>query len=392
MHISDIEITDIFNTNNIDNNTSILILKNITENYLIPTDKEYIYNIDINKIYNNIENVIPYILNFIPIGQVYLENCKDKITILLANEKIIASTKNYEKLTDNIWVGIIRKDKRISRSLGTIYSTTKPNMLIPVFPKSLLIKLKDVDNKDIYKNIYTHKSYNKMGLNVYSFNMDRNYIKMIDISGEVSDMCISSLNSSLSKHKKNITNKKNNNSNYNNSNYYKNMNNNRKIYYSAQGGIKTNSNCISGKETINKFSIDDCNAIKDTKVIKHSNKMNNNIILKESDEPWFLNENIVGDAINSDSPHKITGINNGNKPLIGNVYGDTDEINSPFKSDCVRGNNIGYSRNDKNKKCFNIENYSNTNDKCNTLNNIIILAIAIFIIYSICKRSKRLSL
>ena len=108
------------------------------------------------------------------------------------------------------------------------------------------------------------------------------------------------------------------------------------------------------------------------------------IILREKDEPWFTDPEIVGDIAIYDNPHTVTGHHNtlemtdseiydaieelrpkgslgalrGDSEtlvLIGTFDGDTDEVNMPFSSDCLVDPVVGYSRYDKLKKCLNEE-------------------------------------
>lgn len=112
------------------------------------------------------------------------------------------------------------------------------------------------------------------------------------------------------------------------------------------------------------------------------NSRQKKIILREKDEPWFTDPDVVGNIADYDDPHKITGHHDtlqmtdselydmledmrpdgpygsmtgdsNTLTLIGTFEGDTDEINSPVEPTCAINPPIGYSRYDQMRNCFN---------------------------------------
>lgn len=405
MFISKIDISDILGSRNVTLNTPIIVLSNVPSWYLISVcECEKIYRLDTNKLHNDLEKRVQFIHNFIPIGQIQFkknENPKrTKFTILLSNEKIIPSTHTFENLTNNVWIAIIHDGANLNRSIGTIYSERKPDIAFPVFPKSFLIKYNNDDNQcDLYDNIYYHHNYGKWMLNKFAFNIDKKHLKIINSTGDIDDMFIPSAYSPTSDISITdvIYDKKNT------------KGGDRKVYFTTQGDISIDSNCIPERETLNKMTINECNAshnnivgfsdndttsngcrenISDNLVTKKSKwlQRKKTIVLKERDEPWFLNSTIVGDVLHTTDPHKVSGAVN----LIGTVYGDTEEINLPFESDCVNDNTIGYSRADKKRKCSGIEMFDDSTDchESTNINDIIFLSICVIILIIIFSQKK----
>lgn len=361
---NNIIITDIFGSKQISNDTPILIIRNLPLSYLTPHDEdtteyarsEGIYNINIDKLHNSLEKKVQYINIFIPIGQVKInEKYGDTIfDTLLANTKLIMTTTNYIKLCKNEWIGIInKKDGSSLKSLSTIHSQNKPEYQIPVFPKSA-IKIVDYMNKPYY-DLYINAKCMKNGyriLNQYYFSGVQH--KMIDTSGEIRSMYIPESSGET----------------------------NRKVYYTTQGSVNSDTNCVSND---NDISINECNGTVNNDVIfglknKKSDWFNKKktLVLKQRDEPWFLDANIVGDVLHTTDPHKVTGA----VKVIGTIDDNTDEINMPFTSDCEDGElNKGYSRLDKYKKCVkSTEHYENMEGDNTILYSILSILILIFII------------
>lgn len=280
MSSKNIIITDILELGDINNNTPIIIIKNIPTEYLIKTYNN-IFWIDIDKLHNKLEKKIHFIYNFIPVGQI--KTNKKYFTSVFANTKLIPTTKTFEKLKNNEWVAIIKKNGNINRSLGSFKSIEKPNKNIPVFPQNFLQKYKNTSyNKSIYKDLYSHKSLGCWILNKYMFNIDKSSLKMIDSSGNISNMYIPESNTHIFNN--DITNK---------------------IFFTTQGNI-ANDNKYETPDAYDNSSIDNYNNIHyiiDNKKIKK-----NKLVLREKNNPWFLDYDIVGDAIYTDSPHKVTGL------------------------------------------------------------------------------------
>lgn len=400
MNASGIEITDILGSNKIHINIPMILLKNVPSWYLFPADKEdNVYWIDVDKLHNDLEKMVQYIYEFMPIGQIRLQNTRNKkFTILMANTKIIPTTRTFERVDDKDWVALIRKNDKTNRSVGTIRSVEKPSVNMPVFPRSFFQKV-NPDNQDylIYDDLYSHEDYGRWALNKYAFNIDRTNLKMIDSMGEISNMFIPM--TPMDMHDDIQTND---------------GNFNRKVYFTTQGSIVADTNCVPPRETLNKLTINECNgtyvgkpdiAANDEGMLAFNETMGSQsdrfdgsgkgrskwfkkgktVVLKEKDEPWFLDADIVGDVLYTSDPHKVTGSVN----LIGTNYGDEDEISMPTNSGCVTDDLIiGYSMADKRDKCFGIERFGDddSNDPYDTCengsnyNNTIMLIICVMII------------
>jgi hypothetical protein len=432
-----IDITDILGSIKININTPIIILSNVPKKYLIQSENnQLVYNIDVDNLHNDLESLHKYIDRFIPVGQIYVYGSNKKFfTILMANTRIVPSTRNFEQIKKNIWVGIIRKNDKVNRSIGTIYSETKPDIMIPVFPDKFLKKIDymndDLNQKEnnIYANIYSDKIYGKWIIDNYKFNMNKSYLKMIDSSGEISNMFVpptiagmqpstSETDSNIMTNAQSVTDSE--------SKHIGDKRLNRKVYFSAQGAITNDANCRTQDRNLEQISINDCNEsganqqetnnisamtddtleMNDVSVysdvfspLKKSKlaKSGKSLILKEKDEPWFTDSMIVGSAASIADPHKITGhistIVDGTL-YDGTVYTDdlNYEINAPYTSDCVIDNVIGYSRSDADKKCRgdektnSIENFNEPETNTEYVNNIIMYVMCIILIILIMYR------
>ena len=280
MTSKNIIITDILELENIDDNTPIIIIKNIPSKYLI-NPYNNIYWIDIENLYNILVQKVNFINKFLPVGQI--KTNKKYFTAIFANSKIIPTTKYFEKIKNNEWYGIIKKNGKINRSISSIKSIKKPDISIPVFPINFLLKYTETSyNKNIYKDTYSHKSFGKWTLNRYMFNIDKTNLKMIDSAGNISNMCIpdSNINIFRNEIKDNI-------------------------YFTTQGNISNNDNNISPDNSDN-ISMHNYDIVYNTTVNKKIKRKK--IVLKEKGNPWYLDYNIVGGAINTDNPHKVTGL------------------------------------------------------------------------------------
>lgn len=311
----------------------------------------------------------------------------------MANSKIIPTTKTFERVNDNDWVALIRKSDKTNRSVGTIRSESKPNVSVPVFPKAFFQKV-NPENQDfaIYDDLYSHKDYGRWALNKYAFNIDRSNLRMIDSTGEISNMFIPTTPMDLHEERDDD------------------QNFNRKVYFTAQGSIVADTNCVPPSGTMNKMTINECNgtymgkpqvSANDEGMLAYNESYTSNqngrfdgsgkgrskwfkkgktVVLKEKDEPWFLDVDIVGDVLHTTDPHKVTGAVN----LIGTNYGDTDEIKMPTNSGCVTDDLIiGYSMAGKRDKCLGIEKFdddSETDVSVTNYNNVIMYIICIIIV------------
>lgn len=415
-----IEINDILGSNKITINTPIIILKNIPKRYLVPYDRKSpildyrihgdIYYVDTVKLQDDLTHRIQFIERFIPVGQVDLHEGAKTYNMIMANTQIIPVTNNYEEIKKNVWVGTIRKNDKISTSLSTIYSESKPKLMIPVFPKSY-IKKSDMNQDEMrnskskeyyaYSDIYSDNSYGRWIINKYKFNVDKSHLKMIDTTGEISDMFIP-LATLPPVTPDNILDDNQNDSDKKFS---------RKVYFTTQGDISSDPNCIPPRDNMSGMTINQCNGIDEddlllanfttsdttmdrlvsNQTIYESKKQKNNLlsdaekslILKEKDEPWFTKTSIVGDAASNPRPHKITGqcMATDRTVFEDSVYGNIKETQQSFDSDCaVNQPIIGYSRSQLDRKCRGIENFDSEEYDMEYFNNSVMYIICIVII------------
>lgn len=440
-------IEDIFGSNDITINTPIIFLHNVSKEYLIPTDtysKNNIYNVNIDKLYNKLEYKIEFLDRYSPVGQIKATWTADKqlYTIPMANTRIFQVTNSYKNIGNNNWIGIIKKGNQVSRTLGTIYSETTPNIAYPIFPTSYLTKL-DTDNYMTnaefvnYSDIFSDERYGKWILNTYKFNVDKSHIKMIDTMGDISNMYIPK------SVKRDVTPKDVLDIGYGDDKY------DRKIFFSAQGDIENNANCNPPLDNSGRMSINECNGQsfnmnyitahdddqlsssldnanydkfydshqqtrsknnlnkktnrksrsqkieritgqkpshinqyeKSNKIMDCSDNSNDsleleeghNLVLREKDEPWFENTDIVGHLANVEKPymvykdgHNDNKINRLIMPLDGTPDRMIDNENQKdYISNCIGSDPApGYSRYEKDKNCKN-NNGEYSNSKSN---------------------------
>ena len=414
-----INITDILGSIKININTPIIILSNVSKKYLIPSqNNQSVYNIDIDTLHNDLESQYQFIDRFIPIGQIYMYGSNKKLfTIIMANTRIIPSTRNFDQIKKNIWIGILRKNDKINRSIGTIYSESRPDFSIPVFPDKFLKKVDDINDdlnrneNNIYANIYSDNIYGRWIIDNYKFNINKSHLKMIDSSGEISNMFIPSamvgMNPSASSAvdmqlpSDYIVNQ--NSENLRDLNRNNNKRLSHKVYFSAQGAITNDTNHESRTNNQEATYVsampsdDDTIEINDNSVYSDVfsllqktklTKSGKSLILKEKEEPWFTDSMIVGSAASIDDPHKITGhissiedgtLNDGTL-CDGTVYNNVDyEINAPYTSD----NNKKYR---DNQKPDSIENFNESETNMDYLNNNIMYIMCIILIILIMYR------
>ena len=179
-------ITDIIGSQNININTPILVLYDVPRYYLIQgtTNK-----IDIEKLYNGMANKIYFLNVFIPVGQIIINDTDTSFNLILANTRIIPITSNYKKIDTDTWIGYIKKNGRINKSIGLYIGKEPPTCMIPVFPPEFLKQSTD-QNIKIYKNIMSNKKYGRWILDEYQFNLDVSNLRMIDSMGMIGDMNI----------------------------------------------------------------------------------------------------------------------------------------------------------------------------------------------------------
>jgi hypothetical protein len=445
-------------------NTPILNI-NIGFSLLKRTDaRDPIYDVDIRRIrtilkkkFHHLFENPDHIDDYVAVGQVDrryrgdVDSSTDpNLSIILANTRVIPTTKQYRRIRNNVWIAETKLGGTKMRSIGTIYSRDKPEFTTPVFPVAYLKKVSDSEpNYDVYSD----RAYGRHTLNDTALNIDKRNMRMIDSTGDIS---LIPSNTFVPMTPDEL--------------YSADMTGidlkfNRKVYFTAQGNISNDSNCVMPRDNMTKMHMMECNGIATTtnvenmanigsddlslnarvdenvsgsgisnksKIENYSNIMtppdNTNhriltdrekkIILREKDEPWFTDPNIVGDIADYDNPHTITGhhdtlemtdselydIIDELKPkgslgalkgdsetlvLIGTFDGDTDEVNMPFASDCAQEPVIGYSRYDKLQKCLNnenrngmgrlLENFDGSNSEPN-YNNYIMWVICLVIV------------
>lgn len=447
---SKVGISDILGSDRININTPILVLTNVNKWFFKKCNKS-LCDLDTQKLYKYIEKGFRFIDKFVPVGQIKIsDKAKQKYTIILANSRIIPISNSYELIKKNVWIGVIRKGDKISRSLGTVYSQEKPSSYIPVFPESFLKKSEhDYEPEtSIYSDLYSDASYGRWVFTPYNFSVDKRQLKIIDSSGEITNMTIPD---AVAYH---VTPNSVIDDSYSDSG----KKYNRNVYFTAQGSIVSDDNCVPAQDNMDKMFNKECNArdgsidfidtsfllqrpdvlslLKDKSPVfspreiksAENSKMNDNIkasdddslalneeskyvdafalpkrdsvfkigktlVLKENEEPWFMNSAVVGTAAASTNPQKITGKVD---ETIGTLYGNIDEIDAPFKSDCVidpTEPRSGYSRYDKYQSCVNnkrdstgydddydsdtVEQFSSSTDY---MNNVIMYVLCIIIV------------
>ena len=391
MRIDDIEITDIYDNNHIDSHTPIIIIT-IPKRYLTFVYKN-IYDVNIFKIHNHLESKLSFISLFFPIGQVQINDSEKYYDILLANKNIFPLSNKYKQIKKNIWIASLNELK----SIGTIISKTEPEKSLPVFPKALLIK-----SNEYNYNIFSHSSYGNFAINKYLLGMNKNKVRMISINGDISSLNIPVSSDDI------ISDSIPNNHNFD-----------KKVFFTTQGEIKMNSNCSHPYDNLSKLSQNECNAVTyniepmsnsqldDNEIVsnldmtylrKSKNKKGRNVILRETDEPWFNDKDIMGDNHDHSQSHKITCLLDtkldANVSILETLESDNNSINSPSLSDCVDDKVISYSQFDQLHKCYNgnsknsdkynsdgfIENFTNNSDEKYFDNNTIIILIILIII------------
>lgn len=409
MRIDDIEINDIYENEHIDSHTPIIVLT-IPKRYLIHIYKN-IYEIDIFKIRNHLEKKLVFIHLFFPVGQVRITDDSKFYEVLLANKNIFQLSDKYKQIKNNIWIAYLND----SLSIGTIISDRKPDYSIPVIPKKLLVKTNEYNY-----NIYSDPSYGKQMINKYLLGVNKNKVRIISVDGDISSLNIPVSTNDI------VSDSISGNYNFD-----------KKIFFSTQGEIKMNSNCLHPYDNLSKFTQDECNAvtyniepmsnisIDDNEKVsnldmtyskKSKNKKGRNVVLRETDEPWFNDKDIMGKNHDHELSHKITcPKGNYQSPLEIQIDDKTNTIsrpqgpmnrdiiktlNSDMESDLASSNYdckdskvIAYSQHDQLHKCdfgnqINNPNYNSDgfiegfSDDCDYFDHqtIIILIILIIIV------------
>lgn len=332
------------------------------------------------------------------------------LPIILANTRVVPVTKEFRQIRPNIWVGeaSINTNTKMA-SLGTLYSTTYPDVDVPVFSISYLTRVPD---SELNYSVYSDKLYGSFVLNDTALNIDKLNMRMINSTG---DIVMSDMPNMPNRSDPPMTPGRLFDDSSTSIRSY-----NRKVYFTAQGSIAADDDCVKPISNMMKNHLMECNAVgtgmpsavndsHDTNA-SVSNTADDNrtehmtdtkddrafgrvmgekekrIVLREKDEPWFTDPFVVGDVAEYDDPHTVTGHNETLemtdselyetierlKPkgsigtmtgdadtivLIGTFDGGTDEINMPYNQDivdrdCDPSTIIGYSRYDKLRKCL----------------------------------------
>jgi hypothetical protein len=179
--MDNIILTDIDGLYNIDIRTPIIIVHNISIEYLIHVYNN-VYNVNTRKVYNLIKHQLCFFNKFIPIGQIK-KNTTSLYNIVYANINIFQYASIYKEIKQNIWIGIKTHYNITYQTIGTIMSITYPKQKYPVFPINLLVK-RNFKLNNIYKDIYSDMSYGTWKLD----NINTTKFKMIDSSGNYNTM------------------------------------------------------------------------------------------------------------------------------------------------------------------------------------------------------------
>jgi hypothetical protein len=335
--LTELEITDILGSNNINNNTPFLIVsyKHI-QKFLVKIWSHNNYNIfSINykklvKYIKKIDNRYIDIDNFIPVGNL----CSNiPITsIILANKYTVSTSQKYKKVgrINNLvlWTAHMKRKDTKLRSIGVVVTNGKnpPNFKTPVLPRSYLIKMEFPPN-DVVGNEFNILNYKKDGLWIISrskFSKLTDSFKLLSLDNKY----LSSYNNTLQVRDSDSTN--------------------QNISYNAQGELVMDDMCIEAGDNVKlskcnkknnqkwipyngnllsslngKFS--SCLGVKNNKLItkkcnllsdsdwdfqntdfpdvrnynwaKTKIKPDTNITLVNRDDPWFINKDIVGDTL-----------------------------------------------------------------------------------------------
>ncbi|VBB18413.1 hypothetical protein YASMINEVIRUS_876 [Yasminevirus sp. GU-2018] len=408
-----ISVEDIFGSSNININTPVIILRNVSREYLIPITN-VVAELNTERLHRDLGHRIQFIDRFVPIGQISTINPlaykkssapkKREYVVPMANIRIVHTTNTFEEVRDDVWIGVVRKNDKESRTLGTIASRGSPKTEYPVFPSTFLKRdtsqPEDADvESEMYRDVYSDDVYGRWTLNLYKFNVDKTHLKMIDSTGGISSMYIP----------KPVVPSDVVDVGYGDDNYK------RKVYFTAQGAIVSDSNCVPPRDNMNKMTLNECNATASrvngvpysvnlegiyandddqlalnlnesaefmtnepkrrrsrgsqnqqvsqdvkmssapyTSALSKTFKRGRKLVLREKDEPWFTDSDVVGSVASVTDPHKVTGIVDGTPigTIIGILDGDEDETEAPYSSPCV-GNepSTGYSRLQKAEKC-----------------------------------------
>uniref|UniRef100_A0A6C0BEW2 Uncharacterized protein n=1 Tax=viral metagenome TaxID=1070528 RepID=A0A6C0BEW2_9ZZZZ len=226
-----IHITDIFGTTEITKNTPIIFVKNVPKMYLTHIINN-IYDVNIDKLHNDIEKSLSFIIYFIPVSQIVLNNDKNRCDLILANTKIIQTSNNFKHIGKNRWIGGFNTglDNNF-KSLGTYYG--EPKYYVPVFSSIYIVPLNN--NNIEYTYISSVKEYGHFMLDKYKFNLDKTKIKMIDSMGNIN------------------------------------------VYHTSNNVIKLDTNCIYEEDNYGKITQNECNATE------------KKLFLLENPNPWYKN-------------------------------------------------------------------------------------------------------
>lgn len=269
-----------------------------------------LFAINVKKMRSILSNYISFAHMFVPVGLVELTNQHygQNIPVILANITIIPTTSTYDKIAPNVFIGILKIGNTQYKSIGT-FTSQQQISTIPVFTQEQLGRQKGASLVKYY-NVYADPQYKR------------------ELSNEHKMM-------------------------------------HQKVYFTTQGEIAKDNNCTS--DNVGQIFLDECNCkyeqadelphpfdalensayiiedeINNEMKVIFGAKPSRKLILKENENPWFLDESIVGDMLlSSSAPHKITG-------LIG-------ELNNSARID--KTTDINGTNNDDGHKFVDINNY-----------------------------------
>ena len=404
-----IELYDLTGSDKPSSDSPLIYCTGIPHLYLIPCDTtdQSPYNVDIVKLHGLLEKVAQYIYNFLPIGQIQPQS-PYTFDLILANTQINPIATQFEQVVPNHWVGMVHRQSMVSRTVGTIYSHTMPRVQVPVFPENFLKRSNQTnaiqDNHrntaTIYRDLATHPKYGKWHIDTYAFNMNKKNVQIIDSTGNLGNMALPVMPNDLIE----------------SSDMRDTFKTNRKVYYAAQGGILTDSNCQDHIDDLADQSINQCNATvriaKRTSSKPRSSKQSDDwfdrrqtIVLRENQEPWFTNSLIVGNASNLADPHKITGaVHLIDTDLTDPDSDQPDELAMPVEPHNPRYNTL--SKSDKSTKSiksgkrkkhaidsltdsFDSDTFDQMADSCQYNNLIMYIVCGAVIVLIVCRYNAR---
>ena len=407
--LTGLDITDIFGSKSIDENTSFIIVNYKKLNSYIrkvsSVADNNIYKLDIDRLAQTLNKEYRLgdinFCNFIPVGDVCSRNGVNNI--ILANKHVVPTTKRYNKVGEfnglHLWIGELKRKGKISRSMGVVTTDnpSPPDSRIPVLPRSFLVKM-DFRDGIIRGNEFNTLNYKEDGLWMIvrnKFNRSMDNFRLLGNNGKY----LSSFDNKLKTKSKNS--------------------NGQNVSYNVQGELVMNGLCITANDGNNvgldkcksdrkqkwfpyngnfismmddKFntclSVDNkdnittktCNLSSDAEWdMQYTDPQNRSyswpktsgkiVALVEKDNPWYLNKDIVGNKIY---------INNNYIPTTP-YYKNYANVKPGCKIDHDHlTQNMAYSYANKHKKC--VEGFEEESENDDTYALVILVLIIIMIV------------